>query len=134
MTNALYDPGTDPISGLGARNTGIPGASRNHMGWDYRLPLGTPIHAAADGVVHYSGAAAGYGLVVVLKHQAPNGEVFDTRYGHMDNLLPFQQNQPVKKGDVIGYVGNNGISGGPPTALMKERRRLSQNSVYNPRK
>jgi murein DD-endopeptidase MepM/ murein hydrolase activator NlpD len=84
MTNALYDPGTDPISSLGPRNTGIPGGSRYHQGWDYSQLLGTPIHAAADGVVYYSGAASGYGLVVVLQHQAPGGGVFDTRYEHMD--------------------------------------------------
>jgi murein DD-endopeptidase MepM/ murein hydrolase activator NlpD len=113
MTDTLYDPGTNRVSGLGPRNTGISGASRWHMGWDYAQPLGTPIHAAADGVVHYSGAAGGYGLVVVLKHQAPGGGVFDTRYGHMDYLLPFRLNQPVKMGDIIGYVGSNGISGGP---------------------
>jgi murein DD-endopeptidase MepM/ murein hydrolase activator NlpD len=129
MTNALYDPGTDPISGLGPRNTGIPGASRYHKGWDYSQPLGMPIHAAADGVVYYSGAASGYGLVVVLKHQAPTGEVFDTRYGHMDHLLPFQINQPVKKGDVIGYVGNNGISGGPH--LHYEIRTWNENTALN---
>jgi len=96
MTNALYDPGTDPISGLGPRNTGIPGASRDHKGWDYRMPLGTPIHAAADGLVYYSGAAARYGLVVLLKHQAPNGDVFDSRYGHMDYLLPFRVSDDAK--------------------------------------
>jgi murein DD-endopeptidase MepM/ murein hydrolase activator NlpD len=129
MTDALYDPGTNRVSGLGPRNTGISGASRWHMGWDYAQPLGTPIHAAADGVVHYSGAAGGYGLVVVLKHQAPGGGVFDTRYGHMDYLLPFRLNQPVKMGDIIGYVGSNGISGGPH--LHYEIRTWGPNTAIN---
>lgn len=113
MENPRYDPGVDPISRLGLRNTGIPRASKDHKGWDYPLKLGTPIRAAADGVVYYTGAARGYGLVVVLKHVAPDGGVFDTRYGHMNDLLPLKANQPVKKGDIIGYVGNNGIGNGP---------------------
>jgi murein DD-endopeptidase MepM/ murein hydrolase activator NlpD len=110
----LYDPGTDPSSGYGLRNTGIPGASTDHKGWDYPQRLGTPIHAAADGSVYYTGKAAGYGFVVVLKHVAPDGKTtFDTRYGHMNELPPLQLDQPVKKGDIIGYVGNNGVSRGP---------------------
>jgi hypothetical protein len=99
------------------------------MGWDFSQPMGTPIHAAADGTVYYSGAAAGYGDVVVLRHEAPDGTVFDTRYGHMNSLLPFDVNQPVKQGDIIGYVGNNGISGGPH--LHYETRTWDDNTKLN---
>src|SRR4051794_928037 len=109
----LYDPGVDPSSLMGARNTGIPGASTNHTGWDYPFQLGVPIRAATDGDLYYSGAASGFGLVVVVKSVAPDGTVFDTRYGHMNSLLSFDLNQPVHAGDIIGYVGNNGIGSGP---------------------
>jgi Peptidase family M23 len=84
--------------------------------------IDTVLVLAADGVVHYTGKAHGYGLVVVLKHVAPNGDTFDTRYGHMDRLKHFEVNQLIKKGEIIGHVGSNGISGGPHLHSRRQAR------------
>jgi hypothetical protein len=114
MTNA-YNPGPEygPPGGYGPRIPPTPGASEFHHGNDYRAPLGTPIRAAADGKVHYTGAAQGYGRVVILRHTGADGATYFTVYGHMDQLPDFTLGQPIEAGQQIGKVGNSGTSSGP---------------------
>lgn len=81
---------------------------RFHQGTDIAAPFGTPIRAAAQGVVRFSGWRGGYGKLVILEH--PNG--YKTKYGHCSNLL-VQVGQVVKKGDIVGLVGSTGHSTGP---------------------
>jgi murein DD-endopeptidase MepM/ murein hydrolase activator NlpD len=79
-----------------------------HAGIDIAAPIGTPILAAADGVVIEAGPASGFGLWVRVQHA--DGTV--TVYGHNDaNLV--QAGQQVKAGDQIATVGNRGYSTGP---------------------
>ena len=73
-----------------------------------RNPTGTPIRAAADGIVGRADWYSGYGLYVALEH----GGNIETRYGHMSRLN-VAAGQMVHKGDVIGYVGSTGRSTGP---------------------
>jgi len=81
-----------------------------HNGIDIAAPLDAPIVAAADGVVLYAGAAAGFGHWVVLAHE--NGML--SVYGHMyENGVLVKPGQEVKAGELIAKVGNDGHSSGP---------------------
>lgn len=76
-----------------------------HEGVDLVAPKGTPITAAAQGVVEFAGRMNGYGLVVVIDH----GYGYETRYGHASELL-VRKGQRVSRGDVIARVGNTGLA------------------------
>ncbi|MFW0785336.1 M23 family metallopeptidase [Gordonia sp. CPCC 206044] len=81
-----------------------------HGGIDLAAPLGTPIHAATDGVVLEAGPASGYGNWVQVR--ADDGTV--TMYGHMASSgVLVQKGQHVTAGDVIALVGSEGFSTGP---------------------
>ncbi len=76
---------------------------------DFNAAIGTPIYATGDGVVDRADAeAAGYGSHVVINH----GFGYQTLYGHMSKML-VKPGQVVKRGEIIGLVGNSGISSGP---------------------
>ncbi len=94
-------------SGFGMRVHPVLGGMRAHKGIDLPAPTGTPIHAAADGVVGKADWSGGYGLLVELDH----GAAMETRYGHMSRIA-VAEGQRVRKGDVIGYVGSTGRSTG----------------------
>jgi murein DD-endopeptidase MepM/ murein hydrolase activator NlpD len=89
-----------------------------HPGLDIAGPDGTPVHAAADGIVVYAGLAVlgdptqSYGNCVVIEH---NGHL-STLYGHMQiglHGLQVQVGQVVRQGQVIGYEGQTGFATGP---------------------
>lgn len=85
------------------------GYSRDfHTGIDLADSIGTPIYAAGDGTVITTGMTGGYGLMVKVKH--PYG--FITLYGHMSTIYA-HSGQFVKKGQMIGRVGNTGRVTGP---------------------
>ena len=74
--------------------------------------IGTPIHAAADGIVEFAkyGWNGAYGNLIIMKH--PNG--MTTFYAHIkDGGLRVSQGETVKQGQVIAYVGSTGRSTGP---------------------
>jgi murein DD-endopeptidase MepM/ murein hydrolase activator NlpD len=80
-----------------------------HLGVDIAAKVGTPIHAAADGIVVYANdEMKGYGNIMMIVH--PDGAV--TSYAHCSKLL-VKPGQQVHAGDVIGKVGSTGISKGP---------------------
>jgi murein DD-endopeptidase MepM/ murein hydrolase activator NlpD len=97
-------------SGYGMRKHPLLGIVRMHTGVDWAAPVGTPILAAGDGTIEMVGGKGGYGNYVRIRH--PNG--YSTAYGHMaryaDGVKP---GVSVKQGQVIGYVGNSGLSTGP---------------------
>ena len=107
-------PSADPLdgfrltSGYGMRVHPILGGRRKHDGVDLASPIGTPVHATADGTVERASWFGGYGLCVEIDH----GANLETRYGHMSRLA-VAEGQFVHKGDVIGYVGSTGRSTGP---------------------
>ena len=81
----------------------------NHKGVDIVNRIGTPILATADGVVIYSKYNwSGYGKLIKIKHF--NG--YETRYAHL-NRIYVKNGDRVKKGNVIGELGNTGKSTGP---------------------
>ena len=78
---------------------------KDHKGLDFSAPRGTPIYATGDGTVvkaHFSGS---YGNVIYINH----GHGFETRYAHMSKLA-VKKGDFVKRGQVIGKVGNTGNS------------------------
>lgn len=96
-------------SGFGYRIDPVYKTRRFHAGLDFTAPVGTPIYATADGVVKEAGYnTGGYGNNVVINH----GFGFQTLYAHMYKIKA-RVGQKVKRGEVIGYIGNTGKSTGP---------------------
>ena len=79
-----------------------------HKGTDYAASIGTPIIATADGTVVESTRRGGNGKYVKIKH---NG-TYSTQYLHMKNRN-VRKGDFVKQGDVIGWIGMTGNTGGP---------------------
>ena len=96
-------------SPFGYRMHPIHKTKRFHHGIDFGGKLGTPITATADGIVEFSDFNKGYGNLVVIHHNFG----FKTAYGHMQKNLKVKKGDFIKKGEVIGYLGNTGISTGP---------------------
>lgn len=95
-------------SGFGHRISPFTGTLQMHEGIDIGARLGTPVKASADGVVIYAGWKSEYGKMVTLDH----GFGYRTRYGHLSKIL-VRNGQRVKRGTIIGSVGNTGRSTGP---------------------
>lgn len=98
-----------PPSGYGMRLHPIYKIYKMHNGIDFSVPAGTEIYATGDGVVTKAKRERGYGNIVVIKH---NYGDYETRYAHMLRMVK-KVGQKVKRGDVIGFVGNTGISTAP---------------------
>lgn len=94
-------------SGFGRRYHPILKTIRPHTGIDITAPKGTPVYATADGVVSSDQGGSGYGVTVVLNH----GFSYQTLYAHLSKKL-VKTGQRVKRGQLIGYVGNTGLSMG----------------------
>lgn len=82
---------------------------RPHRGVDYAAPMNTPIKAAGDGRVQFSGWQNGFGNVVFIQH--PDNIV--TVYAHANKLAGLKKGQKVRQGQVIAYVGKTGWATGP---------------------
>ncbi|MHB1064271.1 MAG: M23 family metallopeptidase [Georgenia sp.] len=90
-----------------------------HLGTDFAAPLGTPIHAVADGTVEYVGVGKDgrSSMLIILRHEI-DGETVYSWYNHMfPNGLLVKEGETVRVGDVIAEVGNNGRSTGPHVHL-----------------
>lgn len=96
------------ISGFGVRIHPVHKIRKMHSGIDFTAPTGTPIYSTGNGTVEASGYDGGYGLRVVINH----GYSYRTLYGHMSKT-EVRAGQRLKRGDLIGYVGNSGTSTGP---------------------
>ncbi len=79
-----------------------------HTGVDLAGPNKTPVHAADNGHVLYSGWYGGYGRVVIISH----GSDLSTLYAHMSKIA-VQAGDNVNQGDIVGYEGTTGFSTGP---------------------
>jgi murein DD-endopeptidase MepM/ murein hydrolase activator NlpD len=96
-------------SGYGYRIHPIYKTSKMHTGMDFTAKIGTPIYATGDGYVNLADhSGRGYGNHVVLNH----GYGYQTLYGHMSRIK-CRRGQSVKRGEIIGYVGNTGTSTAP---------------------
>lgn len=115
-------------SGFGMRRHPILRTVRMHNGVDFPTPRGTPIYATADGTVAFAGGRSGYGNVVEVNHPLANRK---TRYAHLSRVAPgIEPGTPVRRGQLIAYSGNTGLSTAPH--LHYEVRRLSDDEALNP--
>ncbi|MGY2116586.1 peptidoglycan DD-metalloendopeptidase family protein [Nocardia gipuzkoensis] len=90
-------------SGFGYRDGG-----EFHRGVDFAAVAGTPIYAAADGVVSRAGPASGFGIWIVIDHNI-DGRIVSTVYGHMfDSDVAVRAGDQVTAGQQIALVGYNG--------------------------
>jgi len=124
----LATPSLWPVIGrlssvFGEPRVSSSGEGRTHKGIDICAPPGTPVLAATDGVVTFTGSEAEYGRMIVIGH----GHDFSTVYGHLAKIQ-IQAGDKVVKGQVIGTVGLSGNSTGPH--LHYEVR--LQNNPVNP--
>jgi murein DD-endopeptidase MepM/ murein hydrolase activator NlpD len=96
-------------SGFGDRLHPIHKIVKFHAGMDFTSPVGTEVHSTGDGRVTFADYGTnGYGVHVVIDH----GFGYETLYAHMSKLN-VRKGQRVKRGDIIGQVGNTGLSSGP---------------------
>jgi len=95
-------------SGFGMRFHPILKTLRMHTGVDITAPRGTPVYATADGTVSRKQGYSGYGTNVIIDHDYS----YETLYGHLSKKS-VKPGQKVKRGELIGYVGNTGLSLGP---------------------
>ena len=97
-------------SGFGMRYHPIMRYSKMHTGVDWSNRIGTPILAAGNGTVLKAGWSSGYGKHTEIQHA--NGYV--TTYSHQSNFANgIVPGAKVRQGQVIGYLGNTGLSTGP---------------------
>jgi murein DD-endopeptidase MepM/ murein hydrolase activator NlpD len=95
-------------SNFGYRRSPFTGQRELHKGLDISAPLGTPIYASASGKVVKVERDHGYGKNIMVDH----GSGIVTRYAHLNNYA-VKKGEQVKRGQLIGYVGNTGRSTGP---------------------
>ncbi len=81
-----------------------------HRGLDLRARMNTPVYASADGIIEYVGfhKKSGYGKLVMIEHNYG----FKSYYGHLNKIV-VKYGKFVKKGSLIAYSGNSGVSSGP---------------------
>lgn len=94
-------------SGYGYRRDPIYGTTKFHEGMDFSSPVGTPVYATGDGTVTHAKWQSSYGNLIEISH----GFNYTTRYAHLSQIL-VKPGQQVKRGDLIGKVGNTGKSTG----------------------
>jgi murein DD-endopeptidase MepM/ murein hydrolase activator NlpD len=97
-------------SGFGYRKHPLLHTLRLHSGVDWAGPVGTPILASGNGTIEVAGREGGYGNYVRIRHA--NG--YKTAYGHMLRFAEgVAKGVKVRQGQVIGFLGNSGLSTGP---------------------
>ena len=96
------------VSGFGMRDHPILSQRRMHNGIDIAAPVGTEVRATASGKVIRTEEVPGYGRSCLIEHKFG----YQTLYGHMVRVT-VAENKWVEKGEVIGYLGNTGLSVAP---------------------
>ncbi len=115
-------------SGFGFRIHPIYKVSKMHTGMDFSAPVGTDIFSTGDGkVIQVNNARSGYGKHVVIDH----GFGYQTLYAHM-SVMDVRRGQKVKRGDVIGKIGNSGTSSGPHLhyEVIKDGKKINPANFY----
>jgi murein DD-endopeptidase MepM/ murein hydrolase activator NlpD len=115
-------------SGYGYRIHPIYKTRKMHYGMDFSAKTGTEIYSTGDGVVSkVKKSKRGYGNYVKINH----GFGYETLYAHMSKYI-VKKGQKVKRGEVIGFVGNSGISTAPHLhyEVRKDNKKINPVNFY----
>ena len=107
-TPSKWPVATSIVSWFGLRFHPVYRTTKEHEGVDLEAAYGTKVHAAAEGIVSFTGWDGGYGNLVKIDH----GYGYETRYGHNSKILVYT-GQAVKKGQIICISGSTGVATGP---------------------
>jgi murein DD-endopeptidase MepM/ murein hydrolase activator NlpD len=106
---SIWPVGGELTDGFGGRRNPFGGwGSEFHTGQDIATLWGTPVVAAAQGIVIFAGWQNGYGQIVIIDH----GNGLTTRYGHLSGI-DVEVGQQLARGEQLGRVGSTGRSTGP---------------------
>lgn len=98
------------LSGYGMRVHPVFKYKRMHDGIDFRAEIGTDLFATGNGVIKYASRNGNYGNLLVIDH----GFGFETRYAHLSGFADgIRVGSEVKRGDIVAYSGNTGLTNGP---------------------
>ncbi len=114
--------------GYGMRIHPILKIRKMHFGMDFTANTGTEVYATGDAVIkEIKQSKRGYGNHIILDH----GFGYETLYAHLSDFQ-VREGQKVKRGDVIGFVGNTGFSSGPHLhyEVMKNGQKLNPINYY----
>ena len=113
-------------SGFGMRTDPIYKIPKMHHGMDFTAPAKTEVYATGDGKVELvKFSTGGYGNQIIINH----GYGYKTRYAHLSKFN-VKKGAKVKRGEVIGYVGNTGKSVGPHLHYEVIKNGKAINPVY----
>ena len=119
---------TRVASGYGYRIDPFTKIRRFHYGMDFTAKRGTPIYATGNGIVKRAdNRSSGYGKHIRIDH----GFGYVSLYAHLSKYK-VRRGQKVKRGDVIGYVGNSGRSVGPHLhyEILKDNKKINPLNFY----
>lgn len=105
-----FPVGAPITSGFGMRFHPILHYWRLHAGTDFGAPCGTPVYAAADGVVLRASWAGGYGNQLIIDHGFVHGVSLATGYNHLSRIVA--RRGSVHRGALVAYSGTTGLSTG----------------------
>lgn len=111
-------------SGFGYRIDPFVGLRARHEGLDFAAPVGTPVSAAADGVILVAAYHPEYGKMIDIDH----GDGLISRYAHL-SAMDVAESQIVRRGERIGAVGSTGRSSGPHLHFEVRMRDVAQNPL-----
>lgn len=115
-------------SGFGMRVHPIYKVRKMHTGCDFSAPRGTPVYATGDGEVRLVRSDyGGYGKQIEINH----GYGYITKYAHLDEFK-VKKGQKVKRGEIIGYVGNTGSSTAPHLhyEVIKDNKKVNPMNFF----
>jgi murein DD-endopeptidase MepM/ murein hydrolase activator NlpD len=115
-------------SGFGYRSDPFTKARKMHFGMDFTAKRGTPVYASGNGVVKRADSrSSGFGKHIRIDH----GFGYISLYAHLSKYN-VRRGQKVKRGDIIGYVGNTGRSAGPHLhyEIIKDNKKIDPLNFY----
>jgi len=98
------------LSGFGMRLHPVLQYRRMHEGLDFRADVGTPVYATGDGTIKRRSRRGSYGQLIIIDH----GHGYESWYAHLSGYADgLQVGSEIKRGELIGYSGNTGMTQGP---------------------
>jgi murein DD-endopeptidase MepM/ murein hydrolase activator NlpD len=95
-----------------------------HKGMDFTAPKGTPVYASGNGQIYRAQRSSTFGNVIYIDH----GYGYKTIYAHLSKMV-VKRGQDIKRGDLIGYVGNTGLSVAPHLHYEVHKNNIALNPI-----